>query len=174
MTRDDFLKPISTSRASEIESQDGAKVWSGSMDVASELNKEVVTDFPLNRSRRKLKPGVYLVTARPWKGRAAPEDENSDEGGDEFATQWMVVSDLGLTILSGEDGLHASAHSLATAAPIEGVEMRLIARNNEVLAVKRTGADGRVDFDPGLARGTGAPRQGSSSPSSATTTAFSI
>ena len=29
VTRDDFLKPISGSRASEIESQDGAKVWSG-------------------------------------------------------------------------------------------------------------------------------------------------
>ena len=45
------------------------------------------------------------------------------------------------------------ARSLATAAPLAGVEMRLIARNNEVLATKTTGADGRVDFDPGLSRG---------------------
>ena len=155
VARDDFLKPISASRASEIESTDGAKVWSGSMDVASELNKEVVTDFPLLEAVGSLQPGVYLVTARPWKGATAPGDENSGEGDDSLATQWMVVSDIGLTTLSGEDGLHASAHSLATAAPLEGVEMRLIARNNEVLAVKKTGADGRVDFDPGLARGTG-------------------
>jgi uncharacterized protein YfaS (alpha-2-macroglobulin family) len=155
VARDDFLKPISASRAGEIESTDGAKVWSGSMDVASELNKEVVTDFPMLDVVGKLQPGVYLVAARPWKGPAAPEGENSGDGDESLATQWMVVSDIGLTTLSGDDGLHASAHSLATAAPLVGVEMRLIARNNEVLAVKETGADGRVDFDPGLTRGSG-------------------
>ena len=47
VARDDFLKPIDPSRASEIETQDGAKVWSGSMDVASDLNKDVVTEFPM-------------------------------------------------------------------------------------------------------------------------------
>jgi uncharacterized protein YfaS (alpha-2-macroglobulin family) len=155
VTRDDFLKPISTSRASEIESQDGAKVWSGSMDVASVLNKDVVTDFPLAEAAGKLQPGVYLVTARPWIGTTAPNADNPDNGDDSLATQWMVVSDLGLTTYAGDDGLHAMARSLATAAPIEGVEMRLIARNNEVLAVKKTGADGRVSFDPGLSRGVG-------------------
>ena len=41
-----------------------------------------------------------------------------------------------------------------------GVELRLIARNNEVLATKTTGADGRVDFDPGLSRGTGGSAPG--------------
>src|SRR5271167_1583001 len=155
VTRDDFLKPISGSRAGEIESQDGAKVWSGAMDVASVLNKDVVTDFPLADAVGKLQPGVYLVTARPWKGTAAPNADNPDNGEDSLATQWMVVSDLGLTALSGDDGVHAMARSLATAAPIEGVEMRLIARNNEVLAVRKTGAVGRADFDPGLSRGVG-------------------
>src|ERR1700722_2539143 len=155
VTRDDFLKPISASRAGEIESQDGAKVWNGSMDVASVLNKDVVTDFPLSDAAGKLQPGVYLVTARPWKGTTAPSADNPDNGEDSLATQWMVVSDLGLTTYSGDDGLHAMARSLATAAPIEGVEMRLIARNNEVLDVKKTGADGRVSFDPGLSRGVG-------------------
>ncbi len=47
VNRDDFLKPIDTSRAQDIENQDGVKVWSGSMDVASELNKDVVTEFPV-------------------------------------------------------------------------------------------------------------------------------
>ena len=162
IARDDFLKPISSSRAGEIESQDGAKVWTGSMDIASELNKDIVTDFPLNDAVGKLQPGVYLVTARPWKApsASASNGDNSGEGNDSLATQWMVVSDLGLTALSGEDGLHAMAHSLATSAPLAGVEMRLIARNNEVLAVKSTGADGRVDFDPGLSRGTGGSAPG--------------
>jgi len=160
-SRDDFLKPITPSRANEIESQDGVKVWSGSMDVASELNKEVVTDFPLVDAVGKLQPGIYLITARPWKGAKAPSAGSSDEGDDTaVATQWMVVSDLGLTTFSGDDGLHASVSSLATAAPLAGVEVRLVARNNEVLASKTTGADGRVAFDPGLSRGDGGSAPG--------------
>ena len=155
VARDDFLKPISASRASEIESQDGVKVWSGAMDVASELNKDVVTDFPLLEAAGKLQPGIYLVTARPWKAPAASGAENSEGGDDMLATQWMVVSDLGLTAFSGDDGLRAMARSLGSAAPLAGVEMRLVARDNEVLATKTTGADGRVAFDPGLSRGTG-------------------
>jgi uncharacterized protein YfaS (alpha-2-macroglobulin family) len=122
------------------------------MDVASELNKEVVTDFPIFEAAGKLEPGVYVVTARPWKG----SDKNaSDDNSGNLATQWLVVSDLGLATLSGEDGLHALVRSLATAAPLGGVEVKLIARNNEVLASKSTDAEGRVDFDPGLTRGTG-------------------
>ena len=37
---------------------------------------------------------------------------------------------------------------------------KLVARNNEVLATKTTGADGRVDFDPGLSRGSGGSAPG--------------
>jgi len=66
-----------------------------------------------------------------------------------------VVSDLGLAAYSGGDGIHAFINSLATTAPVDGVELRLIARNNEVLAVKKSGADGTVNFEPGLARGEG-------------------
>jgi alpha-2-macroglobulin len=150
--RDDFLKEIGSDRAQEIADNDGKKVWSGSMDVASELNKEVVTDFPIFEAAGKLEPGVYVVTARPWKG----SDKNaSDDNSGNLATQWLVVSDLGLATLSGEDGLHALVRSLATAAPLGGVEVKLIARNNEVLASNSTDAEGRVDFDPGLTRGTG-------------------
>ncbi len=157
--REDFLKPIAASRASEIESQDGVKVWSGSMAVASELNKDVTTEFPVLKAAGQMQPGVYIITAKPWKapGKTSTEGDASDEG---LATQWMVVSDLGLTTLSGEDGVHALVKSLANAAPLADVEVKLIARNNEVLSVKKTGADGRADFDPGLSRGKGGQSPG--------------
>ena len=154
VNRDDFLKPVDSSTAQTIEDQDGAKVWSGSMDVAAALNKDVVTDFPVLEAVGKLEPGVYLITARPWKGPAKPSDADADESV-QLAAQWMVVSDLGLTAISGDDGVHAAVQSLASAAPLAGVELKLVARNNEVLATKATGADGRADFDPGLARGKG-------------------
>ena len=157
IARDDFLKPIASDRAKEIEDQDGAKVWTGSMDIVSELNKDVVTDFPLVSAVGKLQPGVYLIVAKPWKGPTAPTD---DEAEDQLATQWMVVSDIGLSALSGEDGVTAIARSLNSAEPLADVEVRLIARNNEVLATKKTGADGRVSFDPGLSRGTGGQSPG--------------
>jgi uncharacterized protein YfaS (alpha-2-macroglobulin family) len=159
VNRDDFLKPIDSSRAEEIASQDGARVWSGTMDVASALNQDVVTDFPVLDAVGKLEPGVYVITARPWKGAANPADSNADESV-QFAAQWMVVSDLGLTAISGDDGVHAIVQSLGSAGPLPGVELRLIARNNEVLATKTTGADGRADFDPGLSRGRGGSAPG--------------
>ena len=71
------------------------------------------------------------------------------------ATQWFVVSDLGLTALSGPDGVTILVRSLATAAPKDGVEVRLIAKNNEVLAVEKTDAAGLIHFAPGFSRGAG-------------------
>ena len=81
------------------------------MDVASELNQDVVTDFPVLDAVGKLEPGIYVVTARPWKGAANPADANADESV-QLAAQWMVVSDLGLTAISGDDGVHALVQSL--------------------------------------------------------------
>src|SRR5277367_2695741 len=159
VNRDDFLKPIDSSRVDEIASQDGAKVWSGTMDVASALNQDVVTDFPVLEAVGKLEPGIYVITARPWKGAANPADASADESV-QLAAQWMVVSDLGLTAISGDDGVHALVQSLGSSGPLAGVELRLVARNNEVLATKTTGADGRVDFDPGLSRGKGGSAPG--------------
>jgi alpha-2-macroglobulin len=153
--RDEFLKDMSGERAGEIADTDGKKVWSGGMDVASELNKEVVTDFPVLDAVGKLEPGLYAITARPWKGERDAAIPEADDSEGSLATQWLVVSDIGLTALSGDDGVHALARSLASAAPLAGVEIKLVARNNEILATKTTDAAGRADFDPGLARGTG-------------------
>ncbi len=46
-------------------------------------------------------------------------------------------------------------NSLATTEPKGQVEVRLIARNNEMLATKRSDAAGRVSSKPGLTRGEG-------------------
>src|SRR5262249_34877043 len=53
------------------------------------------------------------------------------------------------------DGIHAFVHSLASTDARAGVELKLVARNNEVLAVRKTDASGAVLFEPGLARGEG-------------------
>ena len=43
----------------------------------------------------------------------------------------------------------------ATAKPIAGVELTLLAKNNEILGTAKTDAEGRATFKPGLTRGEG-------------------
>src|SRR6185312_1471276 len=73
----------------------------------------------------------------------------------QLATQWFIVSDLGLTAFSGNDGIHVFVNSLTSTDPLAKTEVRLIARNNEILSSKRTDDAGHVLFEAGLARGEG-------------------
>jgi uncharacterized protein YfaS (alpha-2-macroglobulin family) len=57
--------------------------------------------------------------------------------------------------MSGKDGLHVSVRSIATAEPVADTEVRLIARNNEILGTAKTGPDGTVVFGAGLQKGEG-------------------
>jgi hypothetical protein len=147
---EDFLRQLSDFSAREIERQRGVKLWSGQLATRSELNKDVVTAFPISEALPRLEPGVHIMTVRTRRPAAGAASEEPD--GD-LATQWFVVSDIGLTALTGGDGVHVLARSLASAAPLADVELRLIARNNEVLATLRTNAEGYARFDAGLARG---------------------
>jgi uncharacterized protein YfaS (alpha-2-macroglobulin family) len=126
----------------------GIKVWKGELAVEQTLNAEVTTAFPIDQAVGDLQPGVYVMTAEA----AGASSERSES----LATQWFIVSDLGLSAYSGSDGINVFVHSLASAEPKGTVEVRLLSRANEVLAVKRTDANGRAQFEPGLARGEGA------------------
>ena len=125
---DEFLGQLRRYSAESIQSEKGARIWKGTLETKSELNKDVVTAFPVLEAVGKLEPGVYVMTARPQNGALDEEDYGPR------ATQWFVVSDLGLTAFKGADGVHVFVRSLANAAPLDGIDIRLIARNNEVLA----------------------------------------
>jgi len=143
----DFQRNLSQYQAEQLASERGAKVWGGELTVEPKLNTEVATAFPIDQALGDLKPGVYVMTA-------APKDLVSNDY-DQRASQWFIVSDLGLTAYSGHDGIDVFIHSLASAEPSGSIEVRLIARNNEVLAVKPTDKDGFVHFEAGPARGEG-------------------
>ncbi len=110
---------------------------------------DVTTAFPVDQAVGDLKPGVYVMVAQPQ------ELKNIDTNYDALATQWFIVSDLGLSAFSGNDGIHAFVNSLATTDAKTGIEVRLISRSNEVLATRRTDAGGHVQFEAGLASGEG-------------------
>ncbi len=93
-----FLDAIEPYKMREIIEKTGQQVWSGTMAVRSELNKDVTTAFPVQEAVGELKPGVYLLVARPGEFReAASADGDGGEDYEALATQWFVVSDLGLT-----------------------------------------------------------------------------
>jgi uncharacterized protein YfaS (alpha-2-macroglobulin family) len=143
----DFQRNLSRYQAERLANERGTRIWSGELAVESKLNTEVTTAFPLDQAAKDLGPGIYAMVAEP-------KDAVANEYGPQ-ATQWFVVSDLGLTAYTTHDGIDVFIHSLATAEPRGSVEVRLMARNNEQLAVRQTDRNGFLHFEAGLARGEG-------------------
>ena len=148
---ENFLKAIESWDIEQVRERSGRKVWSGSLDVASRLNEDVTTAIPVTEALGRLEPGVYVVAA----ALTAQAREGGDGSQQTRAAQWFVVSDLGLTAFTGEDGLHAFVRSLASTEAAAGIKLRLVARNNEVLGSATTDDKGYARFEPGLLRGEG-------------------
>ncbi len=147
LTESQFLRQLDRYEIGRLAADLGAPVFEGMLDIKPELNKEIFTAFPVDEALPRRQPGIYVMTA-------VPEDDRSDDWSAR-ATQWFLVSDIGLVTFAGEDGLSVFARSLDTARPKQGLSLTLVARNNEVLGTSTTDTDGRARFDAGLIRGTG-------------------
>ena len=147
----DFQTSLSRSDIDQLQNSRGVQVWKGTLAVDAKvaLNAEVTTAFPVDQAVTDLKPGVYVMVAQ------AKELKDLDNNYEALATQWFVVSDLGLTAFSGKDGIHVFVNSLATTDAKSGIELKLISRGNEVLATRQTDAAGHALFEQGLANGEG-------------------
>jgi uncharacterized protein YfaS (alpha-2-macroglobulin family) len=144
----DFQRNLDRYDLNRLAEERGSQVWKGEMAVEQTLNTDVTTAFPVGDAVGALSPGVYVMVAQV---AGAPQNEF-----DTLATQWFIVSDLGLTAFSGNDGIHAFVHSLDTTQPKSATEVRLLSRGNEVLARKPTDDSGHARFEANLARGEGA------------------
>ena len=141
-----FGTPISVYSEEYFADSLGESLWTGSATVGQEVNRDVTTRLPLGEALAGQPAGIYALKA------AVP-------GVDPYnippAWQWFVVSDLGVTTMSGVDGLHVFVRSLATAGAREGVTVELLNRSNAILGTATTDAMGYAAFDAGLTRGTG-------------------
>jgi uncharacterized protein YfaS (alpha-2-macroglobulin family) len=146
LTNSQFLTQMDGYNAERIENEIGELVWQGGIDIQSELNKDVVTSFPVDEALPERKPGIYVLTAVP--------PGTPPENWDSRATQWFLVSDTGITTYAGTDGLNVFVRALSTAKPLDGVTLQLLAKNNEILGSATTDARGRATFSAGLMRGT--------------------
>ncbi len=141
-----FGAPMPEYQESYFTDSIGEKLWSGKATVGQEVNRDVTTRLPLGAAIAGLPAGIYALKA------AVP-------GVDPYVVpagwQWFVISDLGVTTMSGVDGLHVFVRSLATAGAKTGVTVELLSRANAVLGTAVTDAQGYARFDAGLARGLG-------------------
>src|ERR1700739_1062275 len=94
----DFQRALSRYELTSLGDERGVKVWSGELTTAMTLNQDVTTAFPVDEALGAMQPGVYVMTA-------AAKGPGSDDDGS-LATQWFIVSDLGLTAFSGNAGIH--------------------------------------------------------------------
>ncbi|MEL7255008.1 MAG: alpha-2-macroglobulin family protein [Pseudomonadota bacterium] len=145
MQDDLFGRPLDHWAADRFSTDLAEEVWSGVGEVQNALNQTMTTRLPLGDVLADELPGIYALTAR-----VPGEDIYDSEG----ATQWFVLSDLGLTTLKGNDGLHVFVKSLGNATALEGVELTLLSRANDPLGTATTDAMGHARFDAGLTRGT--------------------
>src|SRR4029079_92546 len=106
----DFQRNLDRYDVERLTDSRGVKVWSGELAIEpAALNSEVTTAFPVDQAVGTIEAGVYVMTAEP---KGTPSDDNGA-----LATQWFVVSDLGLAALSGHDGINVFVTSLATTEP---------------------------------------------------------
>lgn len=144
--QDLFGRPLDTWEEQQLAAGPAEEVWRGTGEIDRRLNRDTTTLLPLSEAIAGLPAGLYALQARV-------------PGADDYetppATQWFVISDIGLASMDGTDGLHVFARALSTAAPMAGLELSLISRSNRVLGTASTDANGYVRFDPGLSAGRG-------------------
>ncbi len=111
-----FQRTLDGYSAEDVASQHGEKLWEGEVDLArAEPNQMTTTAIPVSDALKDKLPGAYVITAKV-KG------VNQDYWR-EMATQWFIVTDLGLTTVEGEDGVHAFVRSLNDASPVAGAKV---------------------------------------------------
>src|SRR5262249_27364748 len=135
---DRFQGALSSYTIRSVVSENAAQVWTGEMPVQLARNETVTTLFPIRQAIGEHRPGVALVVARDAaqqqlqrRQRNEDDDDDSGLGSGALAGQWVLETDIGVTTFTANDGLNVFVRSLNTARPMQGVEVSLVARNND-------------------------------------------
>lgn len=124
----------------------GVKVFEKEIPVKKVENETVTTVFSLGAALPNLKSGAYYITLK-----------DVTPGGDKHqkaqASRWVMFTDLALTSYSSSEGIDVFVRSIDTGRPLSGVELELVATNNEILARAATNTDGRARFEKAAVNG---------------------
>lgn len=146
INRDEFMKQLYEWQAADMTSSIGELIAEGEVDCQGDMDQRTTRGISLEQViGQKLESGVYVIRASLASGSSYEERENT--------TQWLVVSDIGLSTYKGPDGLHVIARSLKTAEILKDVELVLMARNGRELGHAQTDRQGYAKFDAALLQG---------------------
>ena len=111
-------------------------------------NKGINTNIALKQFMSNADDGMYLIVASD--PRLNVDDltsfYNLNNTTLPLSAKLMMITDLGLSTYKSADGLLVSVRSLTTAQSLPGVNLQLIAHNNEVLAQSTTNEQGVARF----------------------------
>ncbi len=145
-----FSNQLSRWDSDNLQEEQGQVIWQGTYRYPTETDKTAISGLPIEEMiGKKLQPGVYVVEART-------SEDSYDEN--DYASQALVISDIGLSTYYGPDGLHVFARSLSTAKITPGVSVSLVARNNRELGKISTLQNGSAFFPSSLLNGQGGNR----------------
>ena len=131
----------------------GSEVWKGRAEIPKwEVNKSARTALPMPEALSSAGPGLYALVAEIGDG--TPRRGST-------AVQMVLRTDLAPTVWRGSDGLTVQVRGYSDAKPRAGVALRLMARNNDILAETTTDGDGVARFGRALLRGEGPLEPGS-------------
>lgn len=109
-------------------------IHSESLDITSKLNEEVKTTINLEQYLNESNVGIFKVTARDrYKSWVR-------------ATQWVLLTDLGIIAKRSGDELWIWVNSLSNLQPIPHATVKLISDNNQTLLSGKTNWEGLVKF----------------------------
>lgn len=135
----------------DITRRAGELVFDGVIDIknhdSNTRNKSITKNIDWSQLVPTPKTGIYLIQAIQ---KGALNKWNASQ-----ATQWVLVTDLGISTFLGQNDLLVNVRSMANATSVVGVEVQLIARNNEILAKATTNKKGIVTFNSNLLKGKG-------------------
>jgi len=142
-----FVRALEYYDLDEIESEKGYKLWQKKITLKNKKNVKKVWAIDVGKFLKERKSGVYILAVTTF-------NEDGEINLYNTKTQWFMISDIGLFTLEDDAGLHIYTKHLSNAKPYNGVKLKLVAKNNEVLGEKVV-KDGKALFDKALLQGKG-------------------
>lgn len=153
MNDNQFLPSLHSWSFDSLKNDQGEVIWQGKFNIDGGLDKSTTKGLPIDKILgKKLKRGLYAVYA------VSDTLPNGNYDYDQQATQWFVVSDIGLTTFKGPDGLHVFVRSLASGKPLSKTNITIVSRSNRQLAAIETDAKGYVHIAEASLAGEGGNR----------------
>lgn len=112
----------------------GKKIYDEKIDLQNNQNWLQKIDVNLNKALNQRYKGIYVINARSSKERWIHD------------SKMIAISDLGIIVKKASNELLVFVNSISKAEPVEGVEINLISRSNQVLLSGKTDPGGVIRF----------------------------